>query len=246
MRLLLANPNTSASITALMERAARSAASPGTDIKAVTAKFGGAVIGSRTEMVIGDFASLSLLAQEAPGCDAVIVAAALDSGLRAAKEMLNVPVLGLTEAALHMACLSGGRFGLVVSSARTSTIMREMIEGYGLGSRLAGIRWLGRDPSEIYGDPEGSASEIAESARRLAKEDLADAVVLIGAVMAGIPNQIQDTVPVPVIEGVSAAVVLSEGIVRLGLRKATAGSFAAPALRSVVGLEPALEARLRG
>jgi allantoin racemase len=246
MRLLLANPNTSPSITGLMERAARATASPGTDIKAVTAKFGGAVIGSRAEMVIGDFASLSLLAEEAPGCDAVIVAAALDSGLRAAKEMLQVPVLGLTEAAIHMACLCGGRFGLVVTSARTSTIMREMIAGYGLSSRLAGIRWIGRDPAAIYGDPEGSADAIAEAARRLAEEDLADSIVLIGAIMAGVPDRIRDAVPVPVIEGVSAGVVLCEGMARLGLRKARAGSFAAPSGRKVTGLDPALEALLRG
>ncbi|WP_198369735.1 aspartate/glutamate racemase family protein [Roseomonas rosulenta] len=245
MRLLLANPNTTRSITELMAQAARSVASAGTSVKAVTADFGAAVIGSRMEMVIGDYASLSLIAREAEGCDAVIVAAALDSGLRALKEMLPVPVLGLTQAAVHAACLTGGRFGLVVSTARVATVMEEMIEGYGLASRLAGVSWVGADPTAIYGDPGGSAARIAECARSLVTQKRADAVVLIGAVMAGIPERIRDDVPVPLIEGVTAATVLAEGMVRLGTRKATAGSFAAPAPRIVSGITVELEARLR-
>jgi allantoin racemase len=246
LRLLLANPNTTESITGLMAKAARAVASPGTSIKAATADFGAAVIGSRMEMVIGDYASLSLIAREAEGCDAVIVAAALDSGLRALKEMLPVPVLGLTQAAVHAACLMGGRFGLVVSSARVATVMEEMIEGYGLASRLAGVSWVGADPTAIYADPGGSAAKIAECARGLVTQKRADAIVLIGAVMAGIPDRIRDEVPVPVIEGVTAATVLAEGMVRLGTRMATAGSFAAPARRAVTGIPTELETRLLG
>ena len=245
MRLLLANPNTTAGITELMAEAARAVAAPGTEIKAVTGTIGAAVIGSRMEMVVGDYSSLTLVAREAEGCDAVIIAASIDSGLRAIKQMLNVPVLGLTEAAIHAACLSGGRFGMVVSSARVGSIMREMVEGYGLSTRLAGIRWLGSEASAVFSDPEGYATAIAGLVHRLAEEDGADAVVLVGAVMAGMPARIGNAVPVPVIEGVTAAVVLAEGMARLGLRKATLGSFAPPVGRSVTGLDPALEARFR-
>lgn len=243
MRILLANPNTTEGITALMAAAVRATAAPGTEIKPVTAGFGAAVIGSRMEMVVGDYASLSLVAREAEGCDAVIVAAAIDSGLRAIKQMLPVPVVGLTESAIHAANLTGGRFGLVVSSTRTGTVMREMVEGYGLGSRLAGIRALGSDASAVYGDLEGSARAITTAACLLAEEDHAEAVVLIGAVMAGMPARIADRVPVPVIEGVSAAVVLAEGLARLNLRKPALGSFAPPGRRAVAGIDPALAAR---
>ena len=67
--------------------------------------------------------------------------------------------------------------------------------------------------------------------------------MLIGAVMAGMPARIADRVPVPVIEGVSAAVVLAEGLARLDLRKPALGSFAPPGRRAVAGIDPALAAR---
>ncbi len=243
MRLLLANPNTTAGITALMADAARAVAAPGTEIRPATAAFGAAVIGSRMEMAIAEHATLALVAREAEACDAVIIAAALDSALRAVRQMLPVPVLGLTQAAIHVANLTGGRFGMVVSAPRVGAVMREMVEGYGLATRLAGIRAIGSEAAAVYADPDAATAAIAAAARRLVEEDGAEAVVLIGAVMAGMPGRIGAEVPVPVIEGVSAAVALAEGLVRLGLRQPAAGSFAPPGRRMVSGVDAALAGR---
>jgi allantoin racemase len=243
MRILLANPNTSTGITDGMAAAARAVASPGTEIKPVTAGFGAKVIGSRMEMVIGDYASLDLVAREGMDCDAVVIAAAIDSGLRAVKQMMPCPVLGLTEAAIHAASLMGGNFGLVVSSARTGTVMREMVAGYGLSSRLAGVRPIGIEPADLYANPEAALERLAGAANTLVEQDGAESVVLIGAVMAGLPPRLQSRVPVPVLEGVACAVPLAEAMVRIGAGKARAGSFAAPQGRVVSGLSPELTAR---
>jgi allantoin racemase len=245
MRLLLANPNTTSAITDLMAVAARRVAMPGTEIKPVTAQQGAAVIGSRMEMLIGDYASLEMVAQEGDDCDAIIIAASIDSGLRAVRQMMSVPVIGLTEAALHAACLCGGRFGLVVSTPRTGVIMREMVEGYGLASRLAGVRHAGAEPQALMANPDEARQSILRATRELVEQDLAEAVILIGAVMAGIPEQIRDEVPVPVLEGVSCAVPMAEALARMGLRKARTGSFAMPAGRVVTGIAPTLQARFR-
>ena len=121
MRLLIVNPNTTQAITGLLAQTARSLASPGTAIKAVTGAFGAQVIASRMEMTIGDYAAFDLAARESGDCDAVIIGASIDSGLRAVRQMFPGPVIGLTEAALHVACMTAGRFGLVASNLRTAT-----------------------------------------------------------------------------------------------------------------------------
>ena len=105
MRLLLANPNTTQSVTDTIAAAARAAAAAGTEIVPATARFGGRVIGTRTEMAIAEHAALDLLA----------------------REMLAIPVLGLTESALHVACLTGGRFGTITISRRSAWPLREMV-----------------------------------------------------------------------------------------------------------------------
>lgn len=244
MRLLIANPNTTGAITDRLAGAARGAAAPGTVIQAATGSFGAAVIGSRAEMTVGDHAALDLVAREAAGCDAVIVAAGVDSGLRAIRQMLPVPVIGMTEAALHVACLTAGRFGLVASSARMAIILRELVVGYGLTERLAGIRWLGAEAGDIYADPEGAAEAIVRTAEALVSRDLAETVILVGAVMAGLPPRVQGRIPVPVLEGIACAVPLAEALVRMRLPRPEAGSFAPMRGRAIAGLTEALTARL--
>ena len=65
-----------------------------------------------------------------------------DTGLKALREMLGIPVVGMTEAALLTACMLGGPIGLVGFGKRVWPIYRELIEGYGLAARIAGKRVL--------------------------------------------------------------------------------------------------------
>ncbi len=243
MRLLLANPNTSQAVTDMAAAAARAAAGDGTEIRPATACFGARVIGSRAELAVAEHASLDLIASEAAGCDAVIVAASTDSGLRAAREMLAVPVLGLTESALHVACLTGGRFATVTLSRRSGHLLREMIDGYGFAARCCAQHVVDATPMQLLERPDEVAEMIAAAAAATVD---ADVIVLVGAVMAAMPARIQARVPVPVVEGVSCAVALAEALVRLRLPKATAGSYAALPARATVGLGEALAERLQG
>jgi allantoin racemase len=64
--------------------------------------------------------------------------------------------------------------------------------------------------------------------------------------MAPMAARIQPHLKVPVVEGVSCAVVLAEAMVRLKLPKAHVGGYAAPPKRDLVGVDPALAARLAG
>jgi allantoin racemase len=246
VKILLANPNTTQAVTDAMAVAARAQACPGTEIVPATASFGARIIGTRAEMAIAEHASLDVLARHAEGCDAAIIGASIDSGLRAAREMLDIPVLGLTEAALHTACLLGGRFGLVVTGARSATITAEMVAGYGLSDRLGGIHGLEAGPLDLLGDPDAAASRIATACRALVASGTVDVVVLIGAVMAGMPARLRGETDVPVLEGVACAVMLAEGLVRLGCPKPRAGSFARLPRREIINLGEALAARFSG
>jgi allantoin racemase len=228
MRILLINPNTTEAVTERMVAAAIRVASPGTGIGSATAAFGARIIGSRVETAVAGAAVLEGLARHAAGYDAVIVAASVDPGLAAAREMLDVPVAGITEAALHAACLLGGLTGAVVIGAHSGTILREMAAGYGLDRRIGAVRTLLVPPVALLADLAGAARAIEAAAQEMVANDGVDTIVLIGAVMAGLPAVVQPGVPVPVLEGVSAAVALAEGLVRLRPPPAGAGSYAAP------------------
>lgn len=240
MRILLVNPNTSEAITAAVTEAARAIAAPGTVIVPVTAAFGARLIGTRTEAAVADHASLDALAHHAPGCDAAIVAAGFDNAVRAGREMLRIPVLGITEASLHIARLVGSRFGVVALNPRVAAVLRELIMLYGFGDGLCGMRALPAGVVELFRDPDLLANAIADAAGSLVEECGAEVVVMLGAVMAGVTTRVQAWVAVPMLDGISCAVSLAESMVRLQIPKARTGSFAPLPASEQIGLGPAL------
>src|SRR5258708_12234366 len=80
MKILVANPNTSASVTDRLVAAGRLVASPGTELLPMTASRGVPYIATRAEAAIGSAMMLEMLAERRGTFDAPIVAAFGDPG----------------------------------------------------------------------------------------------------------------------------------------------------------------------
>jgi allantoin racemase len=240
MRILVVNSNTSAIVTEKVTAEAQAAASPGSEIVAVTGTFGARVIGTRAEHAIAEHSTIALVSRHAGGCDAVVIAVSYDTGLRGARELLAMPIVGMTEAGLLTACMLGGRIGVVTFGRRVLPLYQELVTSYGLASRIAGWRVL--ESTAAYGrgaHPELDA-EIVAAARDLVDRDGAETVVLTGAVMAGVPRRLQSDIPVPVVDCIAAGVRQAELLARMNLPKPRAGSYAHPAGRELVDVDPAI------
>jgi allantoin racemase len=236
MRLLLINPNISDSVSQLIAAEARRSAAAGTEIQVVTAPFGVAYIETRFEALLGAYAAAQLAGEHAGRYDAAVVAAFGDPGLAGLREVLDVPVTGLTEAALASAHLLGHRISVIAISGRIQAWYREVIEGYGFGARLASIRALDRPLSSIGGIQQEHADALQALAERAVAEDGADVIVLAGAPLAGLARALQGRLPVPVVDGVSSAVRHAESLVALQPGRARSGSFARPPAKPHQGL----------
>ncbi len=245
MRLLVINPNISESVSELIGSEARRAASPGTEITMLTAPFGVAYIETRFEALIGAYAAATLVAEHVQGHDAVIIAAFGDPGVPGIREVLDIPVVGMTEAALASVCLLGNRFSIVAISRRISAWYRESVEHNGLISRLASIRSLDRPLRDIGAVQADHAARLRELCAAAVDEDGADAIVLGGAPLAGLARSIAGEIPVPVVDGVSSAVKHAETLVSLKPGTARAGSFAPPPAKLNAGLPEPLRELLR-
>jgi allantoin racemase len=240
MKILVANPNTSAGVTDRLVASGRLVASPGTDLLPMTAPRGVPYIATRAEAAIGGAVMLEMLAERRGTVDAAICAAFGDPGLGGARELFDFPVVGMAEAAMLAACMLGRSFGIVSFSRSLEPWFAEIVAWHGLSGRCAAIATLDEAFRSIDDVQDEKEQVLIDLANRTVADRGADVVILAGAPLAGLANKIADRVPVPLVDGIQAAVVMAEGLVRLNARKATAGTYRRPAAKESQGLAPAL------
>ena len=234
MRILLINANTTASITDKLVGIANGMAPAGVVFEGATGRFGARYIASRAASAIAAHAALDAWAEHGAGADAVLIGCFGDPGLDALREVAQVPVLGLADAAA--AAAKGRRFGVVTGGAAWKPMLEEFFASRGVGAQLAGVRTVAPSGGEIARDPEGALALLAAACRASAEEDGAEVVILGGAGLAGLATRLAPRVPVPVLCSVE------EGV-RAAIGRGPAGLIPHQPVESI-GLSPALAARL--
>lgn len=233
MRILLINPNTSRAMTAKIADAARGVAGPDVEIDAVCPTDGAAAIESHVDEIAAAAAVVELVAADRDGpdpADAYVVACFGDPGLDAARELVTVPVVGIAEAAMHLAAVSGRHFGVVTTLSRTLGRARDLVGRYGMERACVSLAATGIPVLDL----EDTASESVATIERLAADAAtggADVIVLGCAGMADLCAELTARVGVPVVDGVAAAVGMASGMVRMGLGTSKRDEYATPPAR---------------
>jgi Asp/Glu/hydantoin racemase len=207
MRILLLNPNTSASTTARMVEIAKAAAPPGVTVEGLTAPFGAPLITDPDALAIAAGAVGAALEALSAMPDGVIVAAFGDPGLEAARETLLCPVIGIAEASMAAARRSG-RFGVATTTPDLAGAIAEKARGYGHGDRFTGVRLTPGDPATLMADPAALTAALAEACRQCVEADGAEAVIIGGGPLASAARQLRDLLAMPITEPVPEAVRL--------------------------------------
>jgi allantoin racemase len=227
MRILVVNPNTTASMTLKIGAAARSLASSGVEIISANPEFGPPSIEGYYDEA---FAIPGLIAEmeKAGDVDATVIACFDDTGLEAARSFSPKPVVGIGEAAFHFASLVAGKFSVVTTLSRSIAAIEHNLLKYGLASRCARVRACDVAVLELEAPGSNARAKIEQEIELALREDGADAIVLGCAGMADLASDLSNFAGAPVVEGVGCAVLLAESLARLGLRTSKVGGYAAP------------------
>jgi allantoin racemase len=239
MKILLLNPNMSQNMTDAMHTVALKASATDTVIETATATTGFPYISSRAEAQIAGAIALDMIAQRINNIDAVIIAAFGDPGLRAARELFDIPVIGMAEAAMLSACMLGHRFSIVTFTTHMTAWYEESVAQAGLQSRFASVR----TPTTNFKSVDTVQDELFEQLKDLValtvKEDSADVVILGGAPLAGLAHRIEGAAAV-LVDPISAAICQAQAMVKISPKGAHAGSYARPPAKQNVDLNSAL------
>ncbi|WLH78037.1 aspartate/glutamate racemase family protein [Pseudomonas sp. FP2335] len=235
MRILVVNVNTTESITETIAQQARAVAAPGTEIVGLTPYFGAESVEGNFESYLAAIAVMDrVMAYDQP-FDAVIQAGYGEHGREGLQELLNVPVVDITEAAASTAMFLGHAYSVVTTLDRTVPLIEDRLKLAGLYQRCASVRASGMAVLELEEDPLAAMEAIVRQAELAIREDKAEVICLGCGGMAGLDEQIRQRTGVPVVDGVTAAVTIAESLVRLGLSTSKIRTYSPPRPKKVIG-----------
>ena len=236
MEILVVNPNTTASMTDKIRAAAEAVASRGTRITAVNPEIGPESIEGYYDEALAVPGLLGEIGKgEARGVAGHVIACFDDTGLDAARALARAPVVGIGEAAFHLASLVAGRFSVITTLHRSVPAIEQNLVKYGLASRCARVR-AAEIPVLALEDKDSDARARIEAEIDAAKfHDRAEAIVLGCAGMADLAAELSVRHGLPVVDGVAAAVMLVESLARLGLKTSKQGGYAEPLAKAIRG-----------
>ena len=227
MRILLVNPNSTTSMTEKAVKAARRVARPGTEIVPATPPSNPPSIQGFYDVAMCLPGLLSEIEHHGDA-DAVVIACFDDTGLDAARAMIEVPVIGIGEAAFHAASMVSCKFSVVTTLRRSVPGIEANLARYGLSARCSGVRSTEIPVLELErGDP-ATTERIADEIRRAIEEDRAEAIVLGCAGMTDLMAALSSRFGVPIIDGITCAIAFAEALVAVGARTSKIGGYASP------------------
>ncbi len=235
MRILVVNVNTTASMTESIAEQARAIAAPGTEIVALTPRFGAESCEGNFESYLAAVAVMDAVQSYSEPFDAVIQAGYGEHGREGLQELLNVPVVDITEAAASTAMFLGYKYSVVTTLDRAVPLIEDRLKLAGLTDRCASVRASGMAVLELEEDPQRAVETIVREAELAVSVDRAEVIVLGCGGMAGLNDKVRERTGVPVVDGVAAAVTIAESLVRLGLSTSKVRTYATPRPKAFLG-----------
>lgn len=215
MKILCLNPNRTAFVTATVAAEIRSVLGPDVTVIEATADFGPDVIRTHLDAAVAGHAAVELAARHAQEVDAVLVAASYDNALEAIRQLLGVPVLGISGAAIAMARMMARRIGYVSAGALTTPLYRDALSRYDMAVDLAAWEVIESPAAFSEGDKSEVEAQVAQTVHALADQG-AEVAVLLGGVYAGFARRLGSASPIPLVDGGLAGALMLQSMLRAG------------------------------
>ena len=228
MKILVVNANTTAVMTKKIAVAAKAMARLDTKIIATNSQDGPASIQAAYLDVATCLPGLLAEVQRHPGLDAIVIACFDDTGVDAVRCLVDVPVIGIGEAALHAASMISTKFTVVTTLTRSVAGLEANLVRYGLAARCAKVRASDIPVLELEENDPATIDMTRHEIKAAIKVDGAEAIALGCAGMADLAAHLSSEFGLPVVDGVACAVTMAEAMVAAGLKTSKIGAYAYP------------------
>lgn len=155
---------------------------------------------------------LDLVRQIGSDIDCAIIGCFDDTGLAEANAIAPCPVIGIGQAAVHLAALRSLRYTVVTTLSISIPVIEQNIATYGLERLCGSVRASGVPVLETEDCSGSAAGRIVDTARIALSEDRSACIILGCGGMSRLAPEIQHDLAVPVIDGITAAAALARAV----------------------------------
>ena len=240
MIICLINPNTTRNMTKTIEAVAKETASVETKIIATNPNDGPESIEGYYDEVFCIPGIINKV-QAHKNADAYIIACFDDTGLDAVRTITNKPVLGIGNSSFNIASLLAGSFSVITTLEVSVPILKNNLLKYGFNQMCVNVSSVQIPVLDLKKQSNDCLRTLEKEVERTLDEDKAEAVVLGCAGMADFATKLEEKFAVPVIEGVSASIILAEGLVRIKKNTSKVGGYSYPREKKYSGIYKSFE-----
>src|SRR4051812_40739768 len=226
MRILVVNPNASVEMTDVIREQLHAVARPDVAVDVVNPPGAPPAIESALDEAACVPPMLAIVRDaQGRGYDAVVIACFSDPGLDAAREATDLPVVGIQDAAMHLAAQLGYRFSVLTTLAHRSPVRERAALLAGLDRRLASCPALDLPVLDTVVDRDRVLDKIVRVGRQAIDQDGAEVLVLGCAGLGDLAQRASTILGVPIVDPNAAALKLCETLVDLKLSHSRAGLY---------------------
>lgn len=233
-KICIINPNTTKAMTQKIDLTAKNFASKDTEIISVEPKVGPDSI----EGFYDEAFCIPGLVEEIKkqnDADAYIIACFDDTGLEVIRSITEKPVIGIGEATYHVATMIAGNFTVITTLSRSIRPLIHNLKKYGLFENCVKVTAIEVPVLDLENISSENLDKLNKVIQDTMENDNAEAIILGCAGMADLARNLEIKHKLPVIEGVSSAVVLAESLVNLKIKTSKVGSYALPRKKEYMG-----------
>lgn len=209
MRILIINPNSNEDVRRLLETTARGVAREQDQIAAVCAPSGIDLIVSEEDQKMAGLAVADCARRHASQVDGIIIGSFGDTGIDLVREAVDIPVVGIAQAAMGAAIALGPRPAIISFSEAMRPSFVAMLKKYDLSEDDVDIHLLPTQPlpeSGLISNRFQDALQALAQTVLQARKDRVSCIIPGGAPLAGLAKAISDGFSVPFVDGTEEAV----------------------------------------
>lgn len=154
---------------------------------------------------------------ELDGADGVIIYCFGNPAIEGAKELLNIPVIGIGEAAQTLAMPLCERYGIVTTIQNSVTRNKRKARILGTDSKLGAVIPLGLKVTELTGDRELILDTVTNVLKFQIEQRELDLLILGCGYLIGYTAELSDRLGIPIIDPGQSSIKLMEAYISLGI-----------------------------